>query len=38
MAALDVSTHARSSWIVSKEGMGLDLALEAWSSARGVMT
>jgi Uma2 family endonuclease len=28
MAVLDVPTHARSSWIVSKEGRGLDLALE----------
>jgi Uma2 family endonuclease len=28
MAVLDVSTHPRSSWIVSQEGKGLDLALE----------
>lgn len=28
MAVLDVSTEARSSWIVSKEGKGLDFALE----------
>jgi Uma2 family endonuclease len=28
MAVLDVPTHSRSSWIVSKEGKGLDLALE----------
>jgi Uma2 family endonuclease len=28
MAVLDVSTEPRSSWIVSKEGKGLDLALE----------
>jgi Uma2 family endonuclease len=28
MAVLDVPTHSRSSWLVSKEGKGLDLALE----------
>jgi Uma2 family endonuclease len=28
MAVLDVDTHPRSSWIVSKEGKGLDLAME----------
>jgi Uma2 family endonuclease len=28
MAVLDVATHPRSSWIVSKEGKGLDFALE----------
>jgi Uma2 family endonuclease len=28
MAVLDVETHPRSSWIVAKEGKGLDLALE----------
>lgn len=28
MAVLDVPTHPRSSWVVSKEGKGLDLALE----------
>lgn len=28
MAVTDVPTHPRSSWIVSKEGKGLDLALE----------
>jgi Uma2 family endonuclease len=28
MAVLDVPTHPRSSWVVSKEGKGLDFALE----------
>jgi hypothetical protein len=31
MAVLDVPTHPRSSWVVSKEGKGLDLALEVVS-------